>query len=520
MGPVVWVVACRPGDEAPVPGRAPQVVGEVTLSTTIEAPLSRRLVLATDVPTTLTLTLTSEIGVFDVTFPGTRSAWDVPVLGLPPGAETVVEVHLADALGREAEIDPLSIVTVPMAPSFPSIEALAHDIDRAEPGWWLASIELDGGGWLVAIDPVSLTFGWAYFGYDFGDARRLSGGTFVGLAREAVEIDVYGETRTRWGIPETPADEMVLVPFRPLHHELFPLTDQTFVSFTGGSFTSPSYPVSYDDPTPAGSAKVADDRVVSFDRDGTVEFDWSLAERLDPSRIGYDSLNLLGQGYDWTHANAVIPRGDGFLVSVRHQDAMVMLDRDGEVQWILGDPAGWSAPFADLLLSPVGPLTWQYHQHGPSIAEDGTIVVFDNHNWGATPYTPLPTEPVHSRVVAFRVDDAARTVEQVWEWAPAVPMWVDAMGNAQVLPETGHVFADFASVGAEGDLTNEAAGRGNRSIRLIEFDPAMIEGGSAPAPIVDLRLSTDRSTAEFGVTAYRATVIPSLYPPDVTVVRR
>lgn len=62
---------------------------------------------------------------------------------------------------------------------------------------------------------------------------------------------------------------------------------------------------------------------------------------------------------DWCHANAVShdPRDDSLLVSLRHQDCIIKIDRrSGDLVWILGDPGNWRAPWSDSLLRPVGDL--------------------------------------------------------------------------------------------------------------------------------------------------------------------
>jgi hypothetical protein len=56
--------------------------------------------------------------------------------------------------------------------------------------------------------------------------------------------------------------------------------------------------------------------IVQFGFDGAVRSRWPLVERLDPQRIGFDSLDLLGGGYDWSHANAIVEDPGGFVVSV------------------------------------------------------------------------------------------------------------------------------------------------------------------------------------------------------------
>jgi len=49
-------------------------------------------------------------------------------------------------------------------------------------------------------------------------------------------------------------------------------------------------------------------------------------------------------GADWTHANGLIhdPSDDSFIVTVRHQDCAIKIDRkSGALTWVLGTPDGW-----------------------------------------------------------------------------------------------------------------------------------------------------------------------------------
>ena len=196
------------------------------------------------------------------------------------------------------------------------------------------------------------------------------------------------------------------------------------------------------------------------------------------------------------------PSDGGLLVSLRHQDAVIKLDSTGQLAWILGSHAGWSESFQDALLTPIGDLAWPYHQHGPRLASDGTLLIFDNGTRGYNPYEAEGAERVdESRVVAYRVDEEAGTVEQLWEYRDTLtgPLYAAALGGVDPLPQTGHVLASFGFLDAEGGVENPSAGRGTKSIRLIQVDPELPE-----SPPVDLRLYSLAEEEPEGWKSYRA----------------
>lgn len=522
----LWALACTgptAGEGPPVPTQAvfdalsPSVLSGPTLSATDDTPLSRRLTLEVDRPCRLSVELRSDEGAVEVVFADRATAFDVPILGLHPATQTEITARLVDDDGV-GKVVPVGLLwTEPLPDSFPTIDVLAADPARAEPGYWLVSMGVpDGAAWLAVLDAYDLSVVWVYTGaIDWGDVRDTPDGTLIGLAGGAWEMDLTGRILTHYTPSVSPQTESsVSIPWLNLHHELYPLDDGTMVSLTTGVVVAPQYPLSYDDPTPVGPAAILDDHVVRFDRDGVALGEVALSSVLDTARIGFGSLTPVFGGYDWSHANAVVPYGDELVVSVRHQDALVALDADGQLAWILGDPAGWPAAFAPYLLSPTPGTTWMYHQHGHNIDADGRIVLFDNRMVSHTPYSPDPLEVLASRIVAYAVDEDARTVDQLWAWSPPDgPLLSNALGNAQWLPTTGHVLADFGFLDGEAGVLNETVGRGRKHVRLMEIDPDEVQ------PIVDVRMWIDAELEPEGVKAYRVDAMPSLYGPLATVRR-
>src|SRR5262249_44949290 len=125
---------------------------------------------------------------------------------------------------------------------------------------------------------------------------------------------------------------------------------------------------------------------------------------------------------------------------------------EGGIEWILGTPNGWTGDYADRVLTPKGDgFLWPRHQHAPQIVRrDGHVVylmVFDNGNYRPVPGTAdaddlLPEHPDGdwSRLVEYRIDEDARTVEQVWVYGrDDEDFFTSCCSNAFVQP-SGHVF--------------------------------------------------------------------------------
>ena len=184
---------------------------------------------------------------------------------------------------------------------------------------------------------------------------------------------------------------------------------------------------------------------------------------------------------DWSHSNSVEydPSDDSILVSVRHQDAVVKIDREtGRLVWILGAHDHWQEPWSSHLQEPQGDLEWQFHQHGVSLTGDGTIVMFDNGNHRASVFqSPMPIRRSYSRAVEFAVDQEAMRVSQVWAFGgKGVGRYFSRfISDAVWLPGTGNVL--ITDGGRQDDESGIASTKGDRRrwARILEVtrtDPA------------------------------------------------
>ncbi|MEQ1506848.1 MAG: aryl-sulfate sulfotransferase [Myxococcota bacterium] len=460
-------------------------------------PYARELQVAYDRPVTLTITATDGRHAIDrVVGPG--EAFAVPLAGLYADAAWTVSLDASD--GGEVRHRELSFHTAPLPSKVPHLEVRSAIPGAAEPGYTLVPATIRGaGGWLLAVD-LDGEIAWAFDAGEYPvlapSAVPSSGGLgssgssgFRMLYRDQlIEMDWLGRDVHRLSALDDP--ENALDDDRPpglpidvpmFHHELHVTDRGTWIGFTREGRTLPSLPTSYDDPSLRAETAVTGDQLVELDPDDGTELGrWSVSDAIDPARIGYGSLEPAYLGVDWTHTNAVWDRGDERLVSIRHQDAVLLVDRpSGALKWILGTPDNWSPAFQDLLLEPVEvpggpPFAWPWHQHGAKWLDGDRVLLFDNGNFGTAPFSgvePLDGSRITSRVVEYAVDTAARTVSEVWSFTLDPPVYSSAMGDADELPN-GHVLASFAYVQYEDHQPMAAFGRGSPSARVVEFDPA------------------------------------------------
>lgn len=175
--------------------------------------------------------------------------------------------------------------------------------------------------------------------YDNHDLLRLASGNYVFVYNETVTLDV------RDAFPSYPGD--------------------------GG----------------LASAEVLDHVLVEVEPDGTVVWSWRASDHIAPAEMDpqwevtvHDGLHP--DGYDIFHWNSVEATPTGYILSMRHEDAIFAITRDpgqpadGRIEWKLGG----SARPESLTISgdPVFTSSHFGGQHDARLLPDGTVTLFDN----------------------------------------------------------------------------------------------------------------------------------------------
>lgn len=410
------------------------------------APLAAMLTLETNVSTSGTVQLSGGGESWSVRLDN-ASVHNKALLGFKPDTDYRVTVTVA-AGNTELSAPPLTWHTPALPNDFPHLVFVKSDPARMASGMTMFDVihEL----YVVVVDGVGQVR-WYYKSPMVNHRyRQLANGNIICVSggSHLTEIDWFGNVVNTWYAADsgTPPSGAIPVAVNNFHHNVEEMPNGNLVVLSQEGRFINNYPISSDDPT-AGAARawVIGDQIVEMTRSGEIAKRYSLFDILDPARIGHD-----GETKDWTHSNAIIydPGSDAYLVSMRHQDAVIKVRRDtGELIWILGNHANWRAPWLSKLLTPLGDeFAWQYHQHAIELTPHG-IGLYDNGNYRAPAYQE-PNPPYYSRAVRFAIDEEAMTVEQLWVYQPragTASIFSSGMSDADLLPN-GNVLIDSGGV--------------------------------------------------------------------------
>ncbi len=213
-----------------------------------------------------------------------------------------------------------------------------------------------------------------------------------------------------------------------LHHD--------FVELPNGNFLTMTYTFAdINDPGP-GTTYIAGDMLLEVTPDGTIVWEWDMFDHLDVDRRppGFDELVIHPEtgeaAQDWTHSNGLLyeEATDTVLVSIRHQDWLVRIDRaTDQIVWRFGFEGDFTLTQG----------TWQWHQHSPQWQPDGSLLLYDNglHN------PDVPDDMESSRAVRYTIDEMAMTAAQVWE-DEEEDFLVPIAGDADLLGDGTYLITD------------------------------------------------------------------------------
>lgn len=336
---------------------------------------------------------------------GGATEHEIVVIGLHADEEYTFEVR-AEGGGGESWAPAGSFRTPPVLDGL-TAALLASDPERTQPGWTLIDlfVETDPVNRAAMVDEEGRLV-WLWEGEEASgpgalDVSLTPGGEIlvggsVAADTRPIRLDLAGDV-TAEGARQPAFDEDGYQ-----HHHREELADGTVVGLEKDVRDG-----------------VRGDRIVATRPGGEVAWTWST----------WDGFPFVPGLVEQTHLNWVHVTDDALYVSDYASNLVTRIDRaSGAPVWQLG----WDGSFA---LTGGGAFFEQ--QHDPEIGADGRWYVYDN----GDPYDPS------SRVVAYELDEAARTATEVWsfdggtDWRWFTGWWggVDRLENGNVLVSAGNV---------------------------------------------------------------------------------
>lgn len=436
----------------------------------------------------------------------------VPVFGLYAGYDNTVQLTFTDKNGNERGSTKLHIKTNPLPiQNFPVPRTVTAQPQKMEPGLNLVSYPgeseldvscpymVDAEGEIRWILLLKNSPDLQRFGAAIGLKRRKNGNFLSGDGQlhRIVELDMFGKLIKQWDLSKLNYT---------FHHEVAEAANGNFlitVSKSGARLVN-------------GNPRI-NDHIIELDpASGAVVKEWDLSKMLDTSRYeksdGITPPMFSQSPGNWAHNNGVTELGDDLLITMRYQ-GLASFTRTGNLRWIISPHQGWSEPYRKFLLRPVDEeghlltdtkvitgeaaapgFDWAWGPHTPVSLPNGNILVFDNgFNRHFIPNTQTAN---YSRVVAYRVDEAKGTIQQLWSYGQSRGLqgFSQALSGVQYLKQTGHVLF------CPGMGVSTSKGYGGR---VVEIDPLTKE------VIFDLEITAPSNTA-----FHRVTRIP-LYPDNI-----
>lgn len=382
---------------------------------------------------------------------------DLPILGLYPDYENKVSIILTDKMGKERARALTTIKTAPLdiakLPRY--IHIKKRVLELMEPGMTLVndpgSSEADTScPYMIDVDgEIRWVLDWRtspdllHVGAHTGLHRLDNGNYLLGDANNAqlAEVDILGNVVRKWDLNALGYN---------FHHEaVMGENGKLLVAVTKNNAKLNT-----------GGPRIFDFIIEMNPDEGTVEKEWDLVQILDSARYTVsDNLVQADQTQgNWVHHNALLYWGDDIFGSARYQ-GLFKHNRNGELLWVLAPHKNWRSEYEKYLLTPLDkegqPITdpevisgdksgedfdWPWGQHTLVIKPDGHVLVFDNGYARNHIKKPFGSPGQYSRIVEYEIDEAKKTVRQVWEYGKDRPeCYALAMSSVQYLPQTGHV---------------------------------------------------------------------------------
>ena len=392
----------------------------------------------------------------DFTFPGYQQHHEIPIYGLYAGMLNHVTMRMQAQNGENAQTV-LDLQTEPLPVFMQNFTIDKVDSSKYNPGFNFAFL----AGGLVVFD-IDGNVRWYSTQASYQVFTKLQNGRFMRTYTEGqegnvmMEQDLMGKIYSIYYIADG------------IHHDVYELPTGNLL-ITSSDMRS----------------NTTKDYLVELDRkSGNIVRSFDLKDILDPGRP-HQVLQLATN--DWLHLNSIVydPADHSIIISSKAQSAVVKLSYPSmKIQWILGPHDNWSPKYQPYLLTPVGDdFEWQWSQHDATLynpANPGDhsldLLLFDNGNYRSfKSATAYPPSAWYSMVAHYRINEAAKTVELVWEYGRELGSATFSaargsayhLANGDVLGTWGDIYRD-----AQGNPADSSRATGSSRTRIIEVDPS------------------------------------------------
>jgi hypothetical protein len=499
--------------------QAVTIVSGPSFTAASNAPLAGVVQLTTDVPSRVAVSVSDGTATWERNFYDYGTNHSLPLYGFKPGhtnhiAVTVNDRHRAAFTAASS----LTFITAPLPSDFPVVTVLASQPEKMEPGYTLfrGANNNQKVGYVTFVDNQGQVVWYSSKVPSLLDVRQLNNGDlFVPSSTYTnfVELNLLGLTVNKWTTPTNLS----------LNYHDAVLTDHGTILYINdqGRLISGFPSSATDSNAPTQTTMVQYNQILEMSATNPspahapLLHSWSLIDMLNPLRISYLTFTIRSSlGWDCEHANAVLedPRDNSIIVSMRHQNAVIKFSRSGQLKWILGPPENWGPAFQPYLLTPVGsPFAWNYGQHAPMLTPQGTLLLYDDGNFRASPFdSNVPDSSNYSRAVEYDINEQTMEVTQVWEYGGSISprLFTPTVGNAEWLDQTGNILIMFGNTTYVNGAPPSPYSTTAAMVRVQEVTHAQ------PAEVVfDLALwdYNNTSSGYQGCFAYRAHRVPDLY---------
>lgn len=497
-------------------GSAATILSGPAFTPSATAPLAGALKLTTDVATRVSVQVTNGTNVWQRNFYDYGTIHSNVLLGFTPASTNSILVTVYDKQRNATTASqPLTFIAPGLPADFPVYQMLTSAPGQMEPGYFFFLIRntVANIGYVMMMDNNGSTvwYAKASSGFDL-DIQPLDDGNFFIPATVFSEFNMLGQTVRTWTPPTG----------HPINtHDGFPTSHGTIMYISDQSEVVPDFP-SNDTNADASTSTVNidDEPVVEFSiTNSALVNTWSPLGLglIDPTRVTYLTYGTeTSYGVDNEHDNAVTDdtNDNAIILSMRDENEVVKFDRtSGQVKWILGPPADWGAQWQPYLLTPVGtPFDWNYGQHAPEITPQGTLLVYNDNNFQASPYdVSVADADNYSCGIEYQIDETNMQVSEVWNsaWQPNQDrLYTSFLGRVQSLPQTTNVLVNFGAVSYVNGVPPSTYAPAATMVRVKEYTHDAV-----PQVVFDVSFFDENNTSASypGYTCYRAYQVPDLY---------